>query len=135
MTEDERRALGRTRRLVFQNIANGVPVEQIRESLRLSALEVEQAQAFVARKITENRTLRRQPTIPCGTLAEIRYNRRALLGVLSLIGDLDLSTTIHLLRGSDGTEQSVSFSKLMVQQIDHPEILEGASHRLEEAYK
>jgi hypothetical protein len=43
MTEDERRALGATRRLVFQNLANGVPAAHVRESLRLSDLEIEQA--------------------------------------------------------------------------------------------
>ena len=122
MTDEERRAKGRTRRLVFQNIANGVPVEQIRESLHLSDLEIEQAQAFVARKITENRTLRRQPTIPCSTVREIRFHRRALLGVLSLIGDIDLSTDLIL-------------AKLLVQEIDHPEMLEGASQRLAEVYR
>lgn len=122
MNQDERRALGRMRRLVFQNLANGVPSDQIRESLRLSDLDIEQAQAFVARKINENRALRRQPMIPCADLRDIRNNRRALLGVLSLIGDLDLSTDLIL-------------SKMLIQQIDHPEILEGASRRMAEVYK
>ncbi len=122
MTDEERRAKGRVRRLVFQNIANGVPVDRIREDMRLSDLEIEQARTFVGRKITENRTLRRQPNIPCGTIAEIRYHRRELLGVLSLIGDLDLSTELIL-------------SKLLVQQIDHPEIIEGAKQRMAGAYK
>ena len=122
MTEEERRAKGRTRRLVFQNIANGVPLPQIRESLRVSDLEIAQAQAFVTRKINENRALRRQPMILCSDIRDIRNNRRALLGVLSLIGDLDLSTDLIL-------------SKMMIQQIDHPEIVEGAKRRMAEAYK
>lgn len=122
MTADERRAIGRARRLVFQNIANGVPRAQIRESLRLSDLEIDQAQAFVARKINENRIRRCQPTIACSTEREIRNNRRHLLGVLSLIGDMDLSSDLIL-------------SKMLIQQIDHPEILEGAQRRMEEVYK
>jgi len=119
-TIDERRALGRARRLVFQNIANGVPIERIREDMRLSDIEIEQARGFVARKILENRTLRRQPPIPCLTQAEIRFHRRALLGTLSLIGDVDLSTDLIL-------------SKLLVQSIDHPSMLEEAKQRMDAA--
>jgi hypothetical protein len=119
MTPEERRAKGRMRRLVFQNLANGVPREQIREDLRLSDLEIDQAREFVGRKITENRTLRRQPPIPCLTLAEIRFHRRELLGVLSVIGDIDLSTDLIL-------------SKLLVQSLDHPSMIAEARDRMEE---
>jgi hypothetical protein len=121
MTEDERRRLGETRRLVFQNLANGVPLEKIAANLRLSMLEIEQAQAFVAKKITEYLVLRRQPPLPCANIREIRWNRRQLLGVLAKIGDIDLSTQLTL-------------SRITVQQLDHPEMIEGASARLSEAY-
>lgn len=121
MTEDERRALGHRRRMVFQNLANGVPIERICGSLRLSPLEVEQAQAFVAKKITEYLVLRRQPPLPCGNLKEIRWNRRALLGVLAKIGDVDLSSQLILKR-------------ITVQALDHPEMIDGASARMSEAY-
>ncbi|MDE1914743.1 MAG: hypothetical protein KGJ57_17410 [Sphingomonadales bacterium] len=120
MTEDERRAKGRTRRLAFQNLANGVPMEKICTDLRLSALEVEQAQAFVCKKITERLVMNRQPPIPCQGLREIRWNRRGLLGVLAMIGDLDLSTDLILAR-------------ITVQAFDHPEMIEGASRRMKEA--
>lgn len=122
MTEDERRRLGQTRRLVFQNLANGVAPEKIGENLRLSALEVEQAQAFVAKKITEYLTLRRQPPLPCGNLKEIRWNRRALLGVLAKIGDVDLSTQLIL-------------GRITVQALDHPEMIQGARARMQEAHR
>lgn len=122
MTEDERRRLGQTRRLVFQNLANGVSPEKIGENLRLSALEVEQAQAFVAKKITEYLTLRRQPPLPCGNLKEIRWNRRALLGVLAKIGDVDLSTQLIL-------------GRITVQALDHPEMIQGARARMQEAHR
>lgn len=121
MTEDERKALGLRRRLAFQNLANGVPEERIRTNLRLSELELEQAQKFVAKKITEYLVLRRQPPIPCGDLREIRWNRQSLLGVLAKIGDLDLSTELTL-------------SRITVQSIDHPEMVAGAAARMNEAY-
>lgn len=121
MTEDERKALGLRRRLAFQNLANGVPEERIRANLRLSELELEQAQKFVARKITEYLVLRRQPPIPCGDLREIRWNRQSLLGVLAKIGDIDLSTELTL-------------SRITVQSIDHPEMVAGVAARMNEAY-
>lgn len=120
MVEDERREMGRARRLVFQNIANGVPVEKICADMRLSRLELEQAQKFVAKKIAEHLFLRRQPPIAADSILEIRSNRRALLAVLARIGDIDLSTDLIL-------------AKLMVQAIDHPEMIEGAKHRMAEA--
>jgi len=119
MTEDERRALGATRRLVFQNLANGVPAAHVRENLRLSDLEIEQARAFVSRKITEYLMLRRQPPIPCQTMGEIRWNRAPLQAVLARIGDIDLSTDLIL-------------SRILVQAMDHPEMIEGASRKMEE---
>lgn len=122
MTEEERRALGKSRRLVFQNVANGVPPERVGADLRLSQLEVEQAVRFVTKKITEHLVLRRQPPIPCDDVRAIRWNRRALLGVLAKIGDLDLSTQLIL-------------SKITVQAFDHPEMIEGAQRRMSEAYR
>lgn len=120
MTDEERKALGLRRRLAFQNLANGVPEDRIRANLRLSEHELEQAQRFVARKITEYLVLRRQPPIPCANLREIRWNRQSLLGVLAKIGDLDLSSELIL-------------SRITVQQIDHPEMVEGVSARMNEA--
>lgn len=122
MTEEERRRLGQMRRMVFQNLANGVSPEKVGEALRLSALEVEQAQTFVSRKIVEYLTLRRQPPLPCTNLKEIRWNRRALLGVLAKIGDVDLSSQLIL-------------SKVLVQDLDHPSMIEGARARMNEAYR
>jgi hypothetical protein len=117
MTEEERRAIGLRRRLAFQNLANGVPEERIRTNLRLSELELEQAQKFVAKKITEYLVLRRQPPVPCANLREIRWNRHALLGVLAKIGDLDLSSELIL-------------SRVTVQALDHPEMVQGAVARM-----
>ena len=121
MTEDERRALGQTRRLAFANTANGVPAEQIGKALGLSPLELDQAVGFVARKITEHLVLRRQAPIPCADLREIRWNRRDLLAVLGRIGDLDLSTSLIL-------------KPITIQAIDHPEMVQGAQRKMNEAY-
>jgi hypothetical protein len=120
-TEQDRRALGARRRLVFQNIANGVHRGQIRESLRLSDLEIDQARDFVLKKITEHLLLRRQPALPAQTEPDIRWYRIDLLAVLSRIGDLDLGTSLIL-------------TKMLVQPMDHPEMIEGASRRMQEAY-
>lgn len=122
MTEDERRALGLTRRLAFQNIAMGIPREQVMAELKLSQLEVDQAVAFVGKKITEYLVLRRQPPIDCMTIGSIRWHRKALLAVLSRIGDLDLSTQLTL-------------GRVLVQAIDHPDMIEGAQHRMKDAYR
>lgn len=121
MTEAERRELGQTRRLVFQNVANGVPDERIRADLQLSQLEIDQAVRFVCKKITEHLVLRRQPPIACTLAREIRWNRKRLLAVLARIGDLDLSTDLIL-------------SRITVQAMDHPEMIEGAGRRMAEAY-
>lgn len=120
MTEEERRALGGARRMVFQNLANGVPLEKIRTDMKMSELEIEQAQKFVSRKITEYLVLRRQPPIPCANVKEIRWNRRGLLAVLAKIGDIDLSSSLIL-------------RNVTVQAFDHPEMIEGASRRMQEA--
>lgn len=121
MTDDDRRALGCTRRLIFQNLLNGVPVDQIRKSLRLSDLEFDQAQAFVVKKITQHLILRHQAPIPCETMNDLRWNRIDLLAVLGKIGDIDLSTDLIL-------------RKMLVQSVDHPEMIEGAQRRMTEAY-
>lgn len=121
MTEDERRRLGQSRRFAFENLANGVPEAKICEDLKLSAAELEQARRFVARKITEHLFLRRQPPIACDSLRWIRWNRVKLLAVLGRIGDLDLSSDLIL-------------SRLTVQAMDHPEMIEGASRTMAEAY-
>lgn len=122
MNDEDRRALGSTRRLVFQNLLNGVPVEQIRQSLHLSELEIEQAQAFVAQKITQHLILRHQAPIPCQTIEDMRWNRIDLLAVLSKIGDIDLSTALIL-------------RKMLIQPMDHPEMIEGAQRRMAEAHR
>ncbi|HEY2178098.1 MAG TPA: hypothetical protein VGH15_05900 [Caulobacteraceae bacterium] len=120
MTDGERRALGLTRRLAFENIARGLPMERVQADLKLSQLEVEQAVAFVARKLTQHLVLRRQPPIACDCISAILRNRKRLLILLARLGDLDLSTDLIL-------------GKITIQRLDHPEMLQGVSRRMGEA--
>jgi hypothetical protein len=121
MSQDDLRARGQLRRLVFQNIANGVPTPRVMTDLRLSQYEVERELRFVGRKIVQHLVLRRQPPIACDTVVDVRWNRRALLAVLARMGDLDLSTELIL-------------GRITVQALDHPEMIDGAKHRMTEAY-
>jgi hypothetical protein len=52
-------------------------------------------------------------------MAEIRWNRAPLQAVLARIGDIDLSTSLIV-------------SRILVQAMDHPEMIEGASRKMEE---
>ena len=132
MTEAERRELGQTRRLVFQNLANGVLLEQVMVDFKLSALEVDQIRRHVARKITGYLVLRRQPLIACDSVRELRLNRRGLLGVLARIGNLDLSSDLILITDKTGATVG-SLGRILTQSLDHPEMLEGATHKMAEA--
>ena len=122
------------RRLVFENIANGVPIPQIMEALKLSELEVDNAHKFVARKIIQNRVALRQAPIDCHDLRMIRFNRRPLLAVLARIGNLDLSTDILIARFPD--QSKVEFGlNITVQALDHPEMVEGAAHVISQGHR
>ena len=120
-----------TRRMVFENVANGVPIEQIMVALKLSQLEVDQARRFVANKITQRLVAERRAPLPCHDVGAIRFNRRDLLGVLSRIGNLDLSSEILVLTYKDGSSTTFG-TKIMVQDLDHPEMIEGAKHLMAE---
>jgi hypothetical protein len=98
MTEEDRRRLGERRRMIFENVANGVNIDALKTTFRASPEEIQRETAFVARKITEYRFQRRLPPIQCSTLGEIRANRVILLASLSKIGPMTLSTELILPR-------------------------------------
>jgi hypothetical protein len=136
MTEDERRIVGETRRAVFQNVANGLPQERVMEVMRMSQVEVERAVKAVARKITEWLVYARQPPIACDNVGLIRLNRKRLLAVLTKIGDLSLGSDFILFPDrKTGELIKVQFGKIMTQAMDHPEMIDGASRRMAEAYR
>lgn len=116
--------LGEERRLIFENFANGVDIEALKATFKRSAGEIEADIAFVARKITEYRFRRcadgsryAAPPVACGTPADIRLNRLALLDTLGKLGDRYLSSPLLLPR-------------IGVQKVDHPSMLKDAQRRM-----
>lgn len=121
---------GCQRRLIFENVANGVPVETIMTTFRKSRLEVQQDVEFVAKKITEYRFRRltdgptkkgapatARPLVPCSTYADIRLHRTNLLETLSKLGDRYLSSPLLL-------------PKVTIQKVDSPDAVREVSHRM-----
>ena len=127
---NEPHTLGSERRLIFENVANGVPIETIMATFRRSRLEVQQDVEFVAKKITEYRFRRltdgptkkgapatARPLVPCSTYADIRLHRVNLLETLSKLGDRYLSSPLLL-------------PKVTIQKVDSPDAVREVSHRV-----
>lgn len=95
MSKDLER-LGEERRLIFENYANGVPVEQIMAAFRRSEAEVTREIEFVGKKLREYRFKRHLPPLACETLRDIRFNRRALLETVAKLGPRYLSSSLEL---------------------------------------
>jgi len=122
MTTNE--TLGRDRRHIFENYANGVDIEAMKETFRRSAAEIEREILFVARKIAEYRFRRcadgsqfAAPPVACDTLIEIRLNRLALFDTLRKLSDRHLASPLLLPR-------------VNIQKVDHPASLAEARYRL-----
>lgn len=103
MLDEQHRRLAEKRRLVFENVANGAPLETIRGAFRVSDVEIQQIVAFVGRKITEYRFRRSSeaaagasPPIACSTIDDARLNRLAALETLSKCGPVYLSSELVL---------------------------------------
>lgn len=88
--------IGEERRLIFENVANGVPIQQVMSAFKRSEAEVMREVAFVGKKIAEYRFRRHLPPLPCANLTEIRWNRLALLDTVRKLGDTFLSTSLLL---------------------------------------
>lgn len=117
MTATELAALGQERRLIFENVANSVPMDQVRSAFRRSQTEVERELRFVARKIREARFRTRMPPLACDDIRDIRWNRRALLETLRHLSDDYLSTELVL-------------PNIGVQDIDSPGMLRDAARHV-----
>jgi hypothetical protein len=126
----ESESLGEQRRLIFENVANGVQIETIMATFRRSRLEVQREVEFVAKKITEYRFRRltdgptkksapatARPLVPCATYADIRFHRVNLLETLSKLGDRYLSSPLLL-------------PKVTIQKVDSPDAVREISHRV-----
>lgn len=88
--------LGEERRLIFENVANGVPTEQIMAAFHRSEADVMREVAFVAKKLREYRFKRHLPPLACETVREIRINRLALLETVGKLGPRYLSSSLEL---------------------------------------
>jgi hypothetical protein len=117
-------SLGRDRRLIFTNYANGVDIEAMKVPFGRSAAEIEREIFFVAKKIQEYRFRRcadgspyAAPPVPCDTLADIRLNRLALFETLAKLGDVYLSSELLLPR-------------IALQKVDSVEAVRDVSHRM-----
>ncbi len=113
---DELERLGEERRLIFENTANGVPVEKIMAAFRRSEAEVAKEVEFVGRKIREYRFKRFLPPLACGTIKEIRWNRLALLDAVAKLGPRYLSSSLEL-------------PTIYVESLDHPGTIREVGQR------
>lgn len=120
MEESERLALGADRKLIFANVANGVPIEDIMATFHRSSDEIDREVAFVARKIKEYRFRQRIPPLACDTLKDIRFNRLALLDTLRKLGPNYLSSELLI-------------AKIQIQSLDQPAMLREAAQRMQES--
>lgn len=109
------RRRGQERRLIFSNVANGVPVEKVMAAFRRSEAEVDRELEFVGRKIREARFRTRMPPIEAQGIRAIRFNRRALLDTLRQLTDEYLASDLVL-------------PKIGVQEVDSASILQEAAH-------
>lgn len=78
--------LATERKLIFQNLLNGVPVAQVAQAFhRASEKEVLEDFRFVALKIKCYAFQRAFPYIPMDTVAEAAQNKMAILDILSKV--------------------------------------------------
>jgi len=107
---------GEERRLIFQNIANGVPVENIMVAFCRSQKEVWDDVEFVGRKIREYRFRRHLPPLEHQGIRAIRLNRKALLETLSKLGPEYMISDLIL-------------PKITVQKLDSPGMIKETAQR------
>ena len=107
---------GEERRLIFQNIANGVPLEKVMVAFCRSEKEVWDEVEFVGRKIREYRFRRHLPPLEHQGIRAIGLNRKALLETLSKLGPEYLVSDLVL-------------PKIVVQKLDSPGTIKEAGQR------
>lgn len=110
------RTRGEERRLIFQNIANGVPMESIMAAFRRSEKEIWDEVEYVGRKIREYRFRRHMPPLEVQGIRAIRLNRLALLETLEKLGPEYLASDLVL-------------PKITIQSLDSPGMIKEASRR------
>jgi hypothetical protein len=108
--------LGEERRLIFENVANGVPIQQVMSAYRRSEKEVMADVEFVGKKITEYRFRKAMPPLSCSTLKDISWNRLALLDTLRGLNDAYLGTSLLI-------------GKIHIGVLDDPHVMQEAKGR------
>jgi len=108
--------VGEDRRLIFENVANGVPIQQVMSVFRKSEKEVMDEVRFVGKKVAEYRFRRHQPPLACDTLNELRINRVAILETLRKLGDTYLGTSLLI-------------PNIHVGSLDDQSVIQEAEHR------
>lgn len=74
---------GERRRLVFTNLANGLPVQRVMEAFQLSERDVMADFEFVCTKIRSYRFERVMPLVPCDSISAVRQNQAEVLHTLT----------------------------------------------------
>lgn len=92
MTDAERERLAETRRLIFKNLANKVPLDKIKGAFRLSEKEVNDHFRFVARAIKEYRFKRALTYHRLDSFADAVLGRMVFLATLDKIGPIRLTS-------------------------------------------
>lgn len=130
MTEIEQK--GERRRLVFTNIANGVPLPDVMAAFKMSELEVTNDLQFVLRKIKEYRYAMTvnggskssplvAPMIAADTYADVLAFGKSMLVTLSKLGNQTLGSELFL------------YKPIKSQKIDHPSSMQEVNHRMSPA--
>lgn len=79
-------------RLIFLNIANGVPIIKLMQDFQKSEKEIMEILAFVASKIKNYTFKRGMPFIKCEVIEDIKNNKMRLLSIIDM---LDLNKPIE----------------------------------------
>ena len=113
---DPRHERGEQRRLIFQNVATGVPIETIMATFSRSEKEVWDEVEFVCKKIREYRFRRHLPPLESKGIRAIWNNRKALLETLSKLGPEYMVSDLII-------------SNIKIQKLDSPGMIKEAAHR------
>ena len=96
MNDAERERLAETRRLIFKNLANKVPLEKVKGAFRLSEREVMDHFRFVARAIKEYRFKRALTFQRLDSIRDAQEGRIVFFSTLEKIGPIRLTSDHRL---------------------------------------
>ncbi|MGB8422180.1 hypothetical protein [Paraburkholderia sp.] len=94
------------RKLVYQNVACGVPPEKVAHDLGLTDEQAKDAFDEVARKIAWVQVKDAMPYLPCQSINDAMQNRKALLPILENM-DLDAPEIAKVIRVTERQTRQV----------------------------